>query len=125
MVKTVLGLDRPVCDGSMTMKVRHTAAPTRLCQPTRTHQLVEAGSDARLGADQPRLSRIGLDLGPHLPDKDAQVVHVLDMGRPPHTLQQLAMRQHQPGMARHMREQVVFLGRQVHLLAVVEHLPPG
>ena len=77
---------------------------------------MKAVADPRLGENVVRVRRIKLNFLAELADEDAQVLGLLDVVTTPDSPQQNAMREHFPGMADQVYQQVVFLRRQMHLL---------
>ena len=73
--------------------------------------------DAQLVEQETRLRRIGFQLAAQVADEGTQVRVFAAVVRPPHALQQFAMRQHFAGVARQLAEQFVFGGSEVNLFA--------
>jgi hypothetical protein len=80
--------------------------------------LDQAIADARLGLNELRLRGILLDLPAQLSDEDAKILRVLLMRWAPYRAQDLSVRQDSAGLPRKGREQLIFLRRKAHRLAV-------
>ncbi len=77
---------------------------SRLPRPDMPQLKAPPQSDARLGQDDLRIVRSGLDLLPKLADVDPEVLRVLGMRRAPYGGENLLMREHPAGMTRGTRE---------------------
>src|SRR5262245_66461176 len=77
-----------------------------LACPFRHHQAI---SDSELGQEYPRLGRVDLDLLPKLAHEDAQIMRVVQMGRPPHLLEQELVGDDVAGVLRQPLPQPIFL----------------
>src|SRR5262245_25469549 len=63
-----------------------------------------------------RPCRIAFKLSPELCDVDAQILCLIDLSRPPHLIQQLAVCQNFPGVFDEYLKKPVFMRRQVHFV---------
>ena len=78
----------------------------------------EPTAHARLGEQEARARRIGLELVPQLLHVDAQVMRLVDIERAPCFAQKVPVRQHHAGMPSQASEQVELNRRQVNIPAV-------
>src|SRR5689334_20570606 len=78
----------------------------------------EAVTDARLVDDQRRPRRLGLELLTQRADRDAKIFDLPLLHRAPDRPQQLGMRQHPAPLLGELREDRIFLGRQMNRFAI-------
>ena len=91
-----------------------TGDVTNLCLTAALSFLAKAIAYTGRAFDERSVTCLGVDLLPELPDENPEIGGILDVGRAPHGLKQLAVGYDLAGVLSEHAQELEFLGRQVN-----------